>query len=54
VSISVAEKQQIGRFCAGNTLFSCLARVISAESQQLPETREVKVGARGITDLMLF
>jgi hypothetical protein len=39
---------------AGNTIFSCFARCALAESQQLPDNREVKAGTRGITDLMLF
>jgi hypothetical protein len=34
--------------------FSCFALSALAESQQLPENSEVKVGLRGITDLMFF
>jgi hypothetical protein len=52
--ILVAEKQQIGRFCAPKHGSSCLAMRALAESQQLPVNREVKAGVRGTSDLTLF
>jgi hypothetical protein len=41
-------------FVNQNAGFSCFAKCALAESQQLPDNSEVKVGARGITDLVLF
>jgi hypothetical protein len=52
--VLVAEKQQIRRFREIKGGFSCFAKCALAESQQLPDNSEVKVGVRDITDLMLF
>jgi hypothetical protein len=50
----VVKKQQNGRFLGKNRVFSCFTRSALAESQQLPDNREAKLGARDITDLVFF
>jgi len=41
-------------FASQNVNFSCFARSALAESQQLPDNSEVKPGARGTMEPMLF
>jgi hypothetical protein len=48
------KSNKVSGFISQNACFPCFARGALAKSQQLPDNSEVKIGMRGITDLVLF